>query len=238
MFSCNLLPALLAGWPGSFTATAVTRGWNGYRNKSQHRKLTLEKNILPPPQQGFEPATFRSRVRRSNHWAIPAPRYIYIYVGDAVYLILGPYIVSCYTANCSVVNVYEYVWNKFCLNQGTTSLPQKTFVDVCGWNKKQNKQKTPENKTKLETKDFAQMTRWFYIKFRNRLRDWRLAGWDYKTLARPGLTDTSRGLFDNFFGLSEHASVSSCTSTGVNRDRKLGGVLYAQSFRPNITVMA
>ena len=24
-------------------ATAVTRGWNGYRNKSQHKKLTLKK---------------------------------------------------------------------------------------------------------------------------------------------------------------------------------------------------
>ena len=54
-------------------ATAVTRGWNGYRNKSQHRKSTLEKKILPPLQQGFEPVTFRSRVWRSNHWAIPAP---------------------------------------------------------------------------------------------------------------------------------------------------------------------
>ena len=53
-------------------ATAVTRGWNWYRNKSQHRKSTLEKKILPPLQQGFEPATFQSRVRRSNHWAIPA----------------------------------------------------------------------------------------------------------------------------------------------------------------------
>ena len=29
-------------------ATAVTRGWNGYRNKSQHRKLILEKKFLPP----------------------------------------------------------------------------------------------------------------------------------------------------------------------------------------------
>ena len=48
-------------------------GWNGYRNKSQHRKSTLEKKILPPFQQGFEPATFQSRVRCSNHWAIPAP---------------------------------------------------------------------------------------------------------------------------------------------------------------------
>ena len=44
-------------------ATVVTRGWNGYRNKSQHRKSTLEKKILPPFQQGFEPATFQSRVR-------------------------------------------------------------------------------------------------------------------------------------------------------------------------------
>ena len=31
-------------------ATAVTQGWNGYRNKSQHRKSTLEKKILPPLQ--------------------------------------------------------------------------------------------------------------------------------------------------------------------------------------------
>ena len=53
-------------------ATAVTRRWNGYRNKSQHRKLTLEKKILPPLQQGFEPTTFQSRVWCSNHWAIPA----------------------------------------------------------------------------------------------------------------------------------------------------------------------
>ena len=26
-------------------ATAVTRGWNGYRNQSQHRKSTLEKTM-------------------------------------------------------------------------------------------------------------------------------------------------------------------------------------------------
>ena len=39
-------------------ATAVTRGWNGYRNKSQHRKLTLEKKILPPFLQGLETRSF------------------------------------------------------------------------------------------------------------------------------------------------------------------------------------
>ena len=52
-------------------ATAVTRGWNGYRNKSKHKKLTLRKKILPSLLQGFKPATFQSRVCRSNHWAIP-----------------------------------------------------------------------------------------------------------------------------------------------------------------------
>ena len=41
-------------------------------NKSQHRKLTLEKKILSPFLPGFELATFRSRVRRSCQQAIPA----------------------------------------------------------------------------------------------------------------------------------------------------------------------
>ena len=50
-----------------FRATAVTWESNGYRNKSQHRKLTQEKKIFPPLLPGLEPATFRSRVRRSNH---------------------------------------------------------------------------------------------------------------------------------------------------------------------------
>ena len=47
VFSCNLPSAPLSEWPGLLHATAVTRGWNGYRNKNQNRKLTLE-NILPP----------------------------------------------------------------------------------------------------------------------------------------------------------------------------------------------
>ena len=47
---------------------AVTLGWKGYRSKSQHRKLTLEKKIVPPLLQGFEPATFQSPFPRSNQW--------------------------------------------------------------------------------------------------------------------------------------------------------------------------
>ena len=58
---------------GLLRATAVAQGWNRYRNKSQHRKLTLEKKILLSLLQGFKPTTFWSRVQRSNHWAVLAP---------------------------------------------------------------------------------------------------------------------------------------------------------------------
>ena len=77
VYACLAVTCHLHFWQNDrdfLRATAVTRGWNGYRNKSQHRKSTLEKKILPPFQQGFEPATFQSRVRCSNHWAIPAPK--------------------------------------------------------------------------------------------------------------------------------------------------------------------
>ena len=76
VYACLAVTCHLHFWQNDrdlLRATAVTRGWNWYLNKSQHRKLTLEKKILPPLLQGFEPATFQSRVRRSNHWAIPAP---------------------------------------------------------------------------------------------------------------------------------------------------------------------
>ena len=78
MYACLAVTCHLHFWQNDrdfLRATVVTRGWNGYRNKSQHRKSTLEKKILPPFQQGFEPATFQSRVRCSNHWAIPAPKH-------------------------------------------------------------------------------------------------------------------------------------------------------------------
>ena len=61
VYACLPVTCHLHFWQndrGLLRATAVTRGWNGYRNKSQHRKSTLEKKILPPLLQGFEPATF------------------------------------------------------------------------------------------------------------------------------------------------------------------------------------
>ena len=79
MYACLAVTCHLHFWQNDrdfLRATVVTRGWNGYRNtESQHRKSTLEKKIIPPFQQGFEPATFQSRVRCSNHWAIPAPMF-------------------------------------------------------------------------------------------------------------------------------------------------------------------
>ena len=76
VYACLAVTCHLHFWQNDrdlLRATVVTRGWNGYRSKSQHRKSTLEKKILQPFQQGFEPAIFQSRVRRSNHWAIPVP---------------------------------------------------------------------------------------------------------------------------------------------------------------------
>ena len=83
MYACLAVTCHLHFWQNDrdfLRATAVTRGWNGYWNKSQHRKSTLEKKILPPFQQGFEPATFQSRVRCSNHWAIPAPEAVVVII--------------------------------------------------------------------------------------------------------------------------------------------------------------
>ena len=82
VYACLAVTCHLRFWQndrGLLCATAVTRGWNGYWNKSQHRKLTPEKKILPLLQQRFEPATFRSRVQRSNHWAIPTPQNIQVH---------------------------------------------------------------------------------------------------------------------------------------------------------------
>ena len=74
LFRCNLPPALLAQWSGSFTCLCGNMGVGRTPNKSQHTKLTLEKKFLPPLLPGFELATFRSRVRRSYQQATSVTR--------------------------------------------------------------------------------------------------------------------------------------------------------------------
>ena len=52
--ACLAVTCLMHFWqngPDLLRAAAVTRGWNGHRNKSQHRKLILEKKILSPFQK-------------------------------------------------------------------------------------------------------------------------------------------------------------------------------------------
>ena len=77
VFRCNLPAVLYAEWPGSFTCHWGNTRVERTPNKSQHTKLTLEKKILPPLLPGFELATFRSRVRRSDQQAVPAPQVVH-----------------------------------------------------------------------------------------------------------------------------------------------------------------
>ena len=70
VFRCNLPPALLAEWPGSFSCHCGNMWVKRTPNKNQHTKLTLEKKILLPR---FELAIFQSRVRRTNQQAIKPP---------------------------------------------------------------------------------------------------------------------------------------------------------------------
>ena len=61
VYTCLAVTCHLHFWQNDrdlLRATAVTRGWNGYRNKNQHRKSTLEKKILPLLLQGSNPRPF------------------------------------------------------------------------------------------------------------------------------------------------------------------------------------
>ena len=61
------LSVLLAVCPGVFTCYNGTRGWYGWRNKNQHRKLTPEKKIISPLlRPEIEPATFLLQVPHSS----------------------------------------------------------------------------------------------------------------------------------------------------------------------------
>ena len=73
MFRCNLPPALLAEWPGSFTCHCGSMGMEQTPNKSQHTTVNSGEENLPPLLPRFELATFWSRVWHSYQQAIPAP---------------------------------------------------------------------------------------------------------------------------------------------------------------------
>ena len=61
MHACLAVTCHLHFWQNDqdlLHAGVVTQGWNGFRNKSWHRKLTLEKTILLLLLQGFEPMAY------------------------------------------------------------------------------------------------------------------------------------------------------------------------------------
>ena len=65
MFRCNLSPALLVEWPGSFMCHCSNIGVEQTLNKRQHRELTLEKKILLLFLPELRLATFQSWVWHS-----------------------------------------------------------------------------------------------------------------------------------------------------------------------------
>ena len=75
---CNVPPALLAEWPGSFKCHCSNTWVEGPPNKNRQTKLILEEKILPPLLPGFELATFRPRDRRPHQQAVPAPLLKYL----------------------------------------------------------------------------------------------------------------------------------------------------------------
>ena len=61
VYACLAVTCHLRFWQndrGLLRATAVTRGWNGYQNKSQHRKLTLEKKFSCCSSRDLNPQPF------------------------------------------------------------------------------------------------------------------------------------------------------------------------------------
>ena len=72
VFRCNLPPALLEEWRGSFACRCGNTGVERTQNKGQHTELTLEKKMLLPFLPRLELAAFHSRVWRSYQQAIQA----------------------------------------------------------------------------------------------------------------------------------------------------------------------
>ena len=64
VFRCNLPPAHLLDWLGSFACHCGNTGVEQTPNNSQHTKSTLEKKNLLPLLPGFKLATFQSGVQR------------------------------------------------------------------------------------------------------------------------------------------------------------------------------
>ena len=81
VYACLAVTCHLHFWQNDrylLRATVVTRGWNGYRNKSQNRKSTLENKILPRSSRDSNPRPFNhesgaltTELSRPPRWSRP-----------------------------------------------------------------------------------------------------------------------------------------------------------------------
>ena len=77
VYTCLAVTCHLHFWQndrGLLRATAVTRGWKGYRNNSQHRKLTLEKKISRRSCRNSNPRPFDHESRALTTELSPPPQ--------------------------------------------------------------------------------------------------------------------------------------------------------------------
>ena len=73
MFSCNLPPALLAEWPGSFTCYCGNTGVERIPKLESAQKVDPGEENSPAAPTGIRDLSVT--IQRSNHWAIPVPIY-------------------------------------------------------------------------------------------------------------------------------------------------------------------
>ena len=85
VYACFAVTCHLHFWQNDrdlLRATAVTWGWNGYQNKSQHRKLTLEKKILPPLSLSLSLLTFGVVLLQAAHTFCVSVLYVHVGFDD------------------------------------------------------------------------------------------------------------------------------------------------------------
>ena len=79
VFRCNLPPALLTEWPGSFTCHCGNTGVERTPNKNQHTKLTMQKKNSPAAPAGIRTRNLSITSPVFYQQATPAPQLINLY---------------------------------------------------------------------------------------------------------------------------------------------------------------
>ena len=94
-------------------ATAVTGGWNWYRNKSQYRKLTLEKKILVLLLPGLKHKTFQPDILPQSYPC--SPMHVSGCVCTSVYMWVDVCACLCACAQESCVHITQNVCLGLCI---------------------------------------------------------------------------------------------------------------------------